>query len=114
MNKLMRSGEAAGCERAIDREINYTLMHGSELAQRRKAGDPFPSVIRSDCQLHIAVGLRLQRRHPAVVDLALVADDQDVDIPSLINLEENKREVLSPPSSATTASARVLAAVRMA
>jgi predicted nucleotidyltransferase len=28
-------------ERAINREINYTLMQSSELAQRRKTDDPF-------------------------------------------------------------------------
>ena len=43
-----------------------------------------PSVVGNDRHLHLAAGLRLQCRHPAVVDLALVADDQDVDVALLI------------------------------
>lgn len=29
------------CEKAIGREVNYTLMRGAEFSQRKKSGDPF-------------------------------------------------------------------------
>ncbi len=40
-------------ERAINREINYTLMHGSEFARRREAGDPFVKNVMSERKIMI-------------------------------------------------------------
>jgi predicted nucleotidyltransferase len=40
-------------ERAINREINYTLMHGSEFERRREAGDPFVKNVMSERKIMI-------------------------------------------------------------
>ena len=40
-------------ERVINREINYTLMHGSELAQRRKTGDLFVKNVMDENKIMI-------------------------------------------------------------
>ncbi len=40
-------------ERAINREINYTLMHGSEFAQRRETGDPFVKNVMGERKIMI-------------------------------------------------------------
>ena len=40
-------------ERAINREINYTLMRGSEFAQRRETGDPFVKNVMGERKIMI-------------------------------------------------------------
>ena len=40
-------------ERAINREINYTLMRGSEFARRREAGDPFVKNVMNERKIMI-------------------------------------------------------------
>jgi hypothetical protein len=45
---------------------------------------PLPPVIGNDRQLHLTAGLRLQCRHPVMIDPALAAEDQDIDVALLI------------------------------
>ena len=40
-------------ERMINREINYTLMHGSEFTQRKEAGDPFVKNVMNERKIMI-------------------------------------------------------------
>lgn len=40
-------------ERAINREINYVLMHGSEFTRRRATGDPFVKNVMSERKIMI-------------------------------------------------------------
>jgi len=40
-------------ERAINREINYTLMRGSEFAQRKETGDPFVKNVMGERKIMI-------------------------------------------------------------
>ena len=40
-------------ERAINREINYTLMHSDELRKRKRAGDPFVKNVMKERKIMI-------------------------------------------------------------
>ncbi len=40
-------------ERMINREINYTLMHGSEFTRRKEAGDPFVKNVMDERKIMI-------------------------------------------------------------
>jgi predicted nucleotidyltransferase len=40
-------------ERAINREINYTLMHSDELRKRKRAGDPFVKNVMNERKIMI-------------------------------------------------------------
>ncbi len=40
-------------ERMVNREINYTLMHGSEFTQRKEAGDPFVKNVMNERKIMI-------------------------------------------------------------
>ncbi|NLZ30142.1 MAG: hypothetical protein GX885_05295 [Methanomicrobiales archaeon] len=43
-------------ERMINREINYTLMHGSEFTRRKEAGDPFVKNVMDERKIMIIAG----------------------------------------------------------